>query len=144
MCKRRLVFAVAIFFSCACVNATPVGAQNLSPKTVQGSVTISAGGFRLDRRTGEFAQQLVVENKGATAIARPVYVTLAGLDARVSVRNANGSAAVPAAAPPTFTAAGRDGTSLQPGERTVLILRFRAPEAVPLAYRPQLSLSPPR
>jgi hypothetical protein len=143
MRKRHLVFAVAIFFSCACVNATPVGAQNRSEETVRGSVTISAGGFRLDRRTGEFAQQLVVENKGTTVVARPVYVTLTGLDARVSVRNANGNATVPAAAP-TFMAAGRDGSSLQPGERTALILRFRTPEGVPLAYRPQLSLSPPR
>jgi hypothetical protein len=143
MCKRHLIFSVVIFFLFAGVNATPVGAQNLSPETVQGSVTISAGGFRLDRRTGEFAQQLVVENKGATVIARPVYVTLAGLDARVSVRNANGNATVPAAVP-TFMAAGRDGSSLQPGERTVLILRFRTPEGVPLAYRPQLLLSPPR
>lgn len=141
MSRRIIKFCAATVFALLVTTTAPAHAQGPVQDSA-GSVKVSASGFRLDRRTGEFAQRVVVENKGAAPVAKPLYV-LEGLDTRVSVKATSKHAAVPGAVP-TFAAGGRDGATLQPGERTEMVMRFRAAaEGVSLAYKPRISTPGP-
>jgi hypothetical protein len=68
---------------------------------VSAQVKVTRGGFRLNRATGRYVQQVTLKNIGASAIAGPVSLVLDSLSATASLYNKTGvtAATTPAGSP---------------------------------------------
>ena len=90
-------------------------------------IRIDAGGLRADLRTGEQVQAVTLTNIGTRDIAGRVALVLDGLPPGVRV------------AGPAADGRGRALISgLKAGESRTLVLRFSAPSAADIRYRPRL------
>jgi hypothetical protein len=117
--------------------ASNVTAQASVTRTAQVSVT--RGGFRLNRATGHFVQTLRLENTGATSLQSPVSLTLDGLSGNAALYNQSGttSCAPPLGSPYLNVNVGADN-ALTPGEVTTVNLEFDNPTHQGITYTPRV------
>jgi hypothetical protein len=106
---------------------------------VPDNVTVTRGGFVLDRRTGFFTQQVTVTNNSTVAVAGPVALALDGLSANATLNGALGftSTAAPAGSPLASVNVGSDNL-LTPGESVTVTLQFANPTRAAITYTPRV------
>ncbi|MGB8169098.1 MAG: alkaline phosphatase D family protein [Chthoniobacteraceae bacterium] len=98
-------------------------------------VTVTRGGFVLDRRTGRFVQSVTVRNAGTTAITSPLSLVLDSLSVNASLDGAAGTTAnlAPLGSPYVFVPVGSDN-ALTPGESVTIVLNFVNPTRGAITY----------
>jgi len=98
---------------------------------------VQYSGFRFDRATNRFLQNLTLSNAGAEAITGPFYVALANLPAGTEL--ANRSSATNCALPASRPALRLEGPLwLLPGQSTTATLQFAAASTAQIRYTAQL------
>ena len=105
-------------------------AVTVAPVDVSTSVKMTQQGATLNRATGKYVGGVTVTNTGATALAGPLWLTLNGLTAGVTLDGAagtNGGAPYVAVAGP-----------LNPGATVNVPLTFTNPARAVIAYAPAL------
>jgi pimeloyl-ACP methyl ester carboxylesterase len=101
-------------------------ANPLPPSSVGNAVQISASGFRLDRATGLYLQDLKLSNSSGRALAGPLYLLVRGLTPGVALVSKSGlsEAVTPVGSPYILLALPDEGLSLPAGAQLQLTLRF--------------------
>jgi len=110
-------------------------AQPPAPQDVTAAFAIERGGFRLDRNSGFFVQQITVRNISALPVPGSAYLLIQGLAPGVSLVNRDGvsSTAVPGS-PYLVLPVSADGRSLLPGASSTLTLHFLNPARTSIGY----------
>ncbi len=123
-------------FSTVIVTETP-GAP-LPPEPVSDQLEVRGSGFRLNRNSGFFVQQLTVSNPGEVPVRGPFHLLFSELNPEISLvnRDAVSQHLQPPGEPFISLVTGADGVSLQPGESLTLTLEFLNPLRVPIRYVP--------
>jgi hypothetical protein len=102
-------------------------------------VTISRSGFRLDRQTGFFVQDVTVTNPQSLPIVAPLYLVLSGLPSGVTPVNLRGrSKSYIPGSPYTRLQPTGTGEFLAPGESLKLQIQFLNPSRVSITYIPKV------
>ena len=106
--------------------------------TTPANVTVTRGGFVLDRRTGYFTQQVTLTNTGATPVAGSVALALDGLSANATLATSLGGtfATSPSGSPIALVNVGADNI-LSPGESATVTLQFTNPTRAAITYTPR-------
>ncbi len=109
-----------------------------STAAVAANVTITRGGFVLDRRTNRFVQQVTIRNTGATPVSGAVAIALDGLSGNATLATAAGvtSTLTPAGSPLALVNVGADN-ALTPGETATVTLEFNNPTRAAITYTPR-------
>ncbi len=111
-------------------------ADPLPPADLTPQVTISRSGFRLDRNSGFFVQDLTITNTSAVPLPASLYLVLSGLTSGVTLVNKSG---LTEALPPvgssflTLSLPG-EGLSMPPGSSAHFTLQFLNPSRNPINY----------
>jgi hypothetical protein len=110
---------------------------------VTSKVTITRSGFRLDRQTGFFVQDVSVTNSQALPIESPLYLVLSGLPSGVVPVNLRGRSRnfIPGSPYAVLQTTVGIAPPLAPGESTKLQLQFLNPSRVPITYVPKVIFS---
>jgi hypothetical protein len=105
-------------------------------------VTITRSGFRLDRQTGFFVQDVTVTNSQSLPVVAPLYLMLSGLPSGVVPVNLRGRSKnfIPGSPYARLQTAGT-GKSLAPGESLKLQIQFLNPGRVSITYVPKVIFS---
>ncbi len=101
--------------------------------SVPTGVTVTRGGFVLDRRTGNFLQLVTLTNTGATPVSGTVAIALDSLSANATLTSAAGATASPLA----LVNVGADNI-LSPGESATVTLQFNNPTRAAITYTPRV------
>jgi hypothetical protein len=104
-------------------------------------VSVSRGGFRLNRTTKRYVQQVTIKNTGTEYVNGPIALGLDGLSANASLTNMNNSCGLPAV-PNININLGADNV-LSPGETVSVVLEFSNSTNKPIAYTPRMLLMAP-
>lgn len=101
-------------------------ASPLPPSSVASAVKFERSGFRLDRATGLYLQDLIVTNTSGRSLAGPLYVVVRGLPAGVALISKSGLTEVvtPIGSPYLLMPLPADGLSLPAGAQQRFTLRF--------------------
>lgn len=105
------------------------------PKDVTAALTVRFGGFRPDRNSGFFVQEVRVTNPGQVPVPGPLVAVVSGISEAVFLVNYNGETEI--AEPlgtPFLRLALADGLTLQPAEQQSIKLQFLNPSRVTVAY----------
>ncbi len=108
------------------------------------SVTINAGGFRIDPETGEVVQRLLIQNTSPFPLSGPLVLLVTDLPQNVLVSNAPTTKTILPAGTPyvdvevPLDSAGRRHWFMLPGLTTTATLVFRNPQGIPITYTPRL------
>lgn len=96
------------------------------------NVTVAAGGFIRDRRTGYYTQQVRLTNNNAGSLAGPFYLVVDGLSANATVVGSSGLtvAYAPLNSPYVLV----PGNSLAPGSTVTVTLQFGNPSNAGITY----------
>ena len=107
--------------------------------SVPASVTVTRGGFVLDRRTGRFVQQVTLKNVGATTVSGSVAIALDSLSSNATLATSAGSTAAtsPTGSPLAVVNVGGDN-ALTPGESATVTLEFTNPTRAAITYTPRV------
>lgn len=104
-----------------------------APLTVS-PLTVTRGGFVLNRRTNRMTQQVTLKNVSADAVAGPIYLVLEELSANTTLANATGTTG---GNPYVVVSAG----NLAPGASVAVSLQFTVPAAGGITYSPRPATS---
>lgn len=97
-------------------------------------VSISRGGFLLNRRTNEVTQQVTLKNVSSQTVTGPILLVLDSLSGNTTLLNATGNTGgSPYLALP--------GGFLAPGASVTLTLQFANPASGAITYNPRLAFS---
>ncbi|HRQ64116.1 MAG TPA: alpha/beta fold hydrolase [Xanthomonadaceae bacterium] len=112
------------------------GRQSLPPADVSTELHVGASGFRLDRNSGFFVQQLRITNRGQLPVPGPLYAVVGGLPAGVELITKAGVTPTlsPIGSPYLSMELATDGLTLHPGESVDILLRFLNPDRVGIQY----------
>jgi pimeloyl-ACP methyl ester carboxylesterase len=110
----------------------------LAPQDLTASLQITRSGFRVDRNTGAFVQTIQFTNSQAVPIIGPLYFTITGLAAGVSLINSGLTKSIPPPGSPYFGLSTPDGITLQPGASLSLTLQFLDPSRARIDYTPKV------
>ncbi len=99
------------------------------------NVTVTRGGFVLDRRTGTFTQQLTLTNTGTTTVSGTVAIALDSLSTNATLATSAGvtAATAPTGSPLAVVNVGSDSV-LTPGETATVVLQFSNPTRAAITY----------
>jgi hypothetical protein len=102
---------------------------------VPANVTVTRGGFVLDRRTGFFVQQITLKNTGTTPVSGQIALALDSLSANATLASAVGvtAATAPVGSPLALVNVGVDNV-LSPSESATVILQFTNPTRAGITY----------
>lgn len=108
---------------------------DLTAEDRSSSVSVTRGGFRLNRGTGRFVQQVILTNVSAGNIPASVSLVLDGLSANATLYNPAGTTGctAPAGSPFVTVNVGAD-LMLTPGEQTSVTLEFVNPTLAGITY----------
>ena len=97
-------------------------------------VAITTSGFVRDRRTGQYAQQVTIQNATSAALTGPVDLVLDNLSANATLVNATGAVANnPPDGSPYITVPGTSG-GLPVGGSATVTLQFTNPSNTGITY----------
>lgn len=137
----QLLIVCGLVFSST---TTFANASNSSSNTdVSELLRIEKSGFRKDFITGEIVHVLSITNISTNEIRGPLELEFRDLHSKVSVVD---SMIKKAAANNKLTSKrllillAEETDALKPGETEKLIIRFRAPEGLPVSYTPIISI----
>ncbi len=110
--------------------------QPLPPSDVTSEVAVRAGGYRLNRNTGFFTQEVVVANQGAIPLFGQLHAVIEGMDDAVRVVNASGvTREFPATGLPfSNVELATDGLHFYPGDSSWIRFDFLNPDLASIAY----------
>lgn len=119
----------------AMVEVTQDG-EALPAESVIEALQIQRSGFRLDRRTGFFVQQVRLANEGDIPMPGPLYMVLGGLPGNVELINKDGTtqSLAPLGSPYLRVPLSDDGLTVQPGQTVNLLLQFLNPDRRRINY----------
>ncbi len=111
--------------------------QPLPPANVSEQLDVQFSGFRLNRNTGFFVQQVEITNNGNLPVVGPLYAVLSGLPEQVRLINNSGRTRTlqPVDSPYFSLFLATDGLTLGPGESVHLQLEFLNPDRVGIDYQ---------
>jgi hypothetical protein len=109
--------------------ATPPCAANVTK-----DVTLTRGGFLLNRATGQFVESVTLTNSGRSAISGPVSLVAGSLSAGATLANASGVATCADAGSPFFSVPLGAANSLAPGASESFTLSFSDPTRAAISY----------
>jgi pimeloyl-ACP methyl ester carboxylesterase len=111
-------------------------ANPLPPSSVASQLQFTASGFRLDRSTGFYVQELTVINNSTTTLVAPLYLVLKNLPAGVALVSKSGLTGVvaPLGSPYLVMPLPGDGLSLPPAGTVKFTLKFLNPDRVSISY----------
>jgi hypothetical protein len=96
-------------------------------------ITVTRGGFRLNRLTGRYVQQVTLTNTGVSAVTGPVSLVLSGLSANATL--VNQTDVTRNIAPLNEAYVDVPGVSgLAAGQSTSVVLEFANPAGQPILY----------
>ncbi len=99
-------------------------------------VTITRLGYRFNRATGRYLQEVDVLNSGDTLIPAPISLVLDSLSTNAALFNKTGmTVCAPPLGSPFINATIAPGDSLNPGQRILLVLEFTNPPATSINYQ---------
>lgn len=100
----------------------------------QNNLTVTRGGFALNRRDGLYVQQITLTNNTGGPLQGPFHLVVDGLSANATLTNASGTTSVytPLAAP--FTTSESKATTLAPGASAKVTLSFSNPSNAVITY----------
>lgn len=110
-------------------------AQSDASASVPANVSVTRGGFVLDRRTNLFVQQITLKNTGATPVSGSVALALDDLSSNATLANAAGTTATtsPSGSPLLSVSVGPDNV-LSPDESATVTLQFTNPSRAGIIY----------
>ena len=110
---------------------------------LDGDVSVTRGGFRFNRTSGHFVQQVTIKNKGILAWNGPISLVLDNLSAGVSLDSLAGVTDLlpPAGSPYATVSVGADNI-LHPGQSASILLEFIDPLKTAITYTPRLLAGP--
>jgi len=116
-------------------------ASPLPPQDVTAQIDVQRSGFRLDRQTGFFVQNVVLTNSGSVPIAGPLFLVLPGLPSSVVLTSKSGltQSIAPAGSAFLRLVVGGDGLSIQPGQSISVLLQFLNANGAQISYTPKLT-----
>ena len=107
----------------------------LPPLDVTAQFSVKGGGFRLDRTSGFFVQNVVIASQQDVPVPGPLYLVVAGLPSGVNLVNQSGVTEEVQPGDPFITLPlSSDGLNVQPGESQTLTLRFLNPKRTNISY----------
>ncbi len=108
----------------------------LPPQDLSAEVASRSSGYRLNRNSGFFVQQLRLSNEGSVPLFGQLHAVVVGLDEDVRLVNRSGTTRqTPSPGLPFFNVAlETDGLHFYPGESDILHLDFLNPERVGIEY----------
>ena len=108
----------------------------LAPENLTAGVVVQRSGFRLDRTTGFFVQDLTLANVSGVPLMGPLYLVVSGLPSGVSLVNREGTTETISPAGSAFFRVPLSGSGLfmPPGANVPLQLRFLNPNRVNIDY----------
>jgi hypothetical protein len=114
--------------------------ETLPPESVADQIEIQGSGFRLNRNSGFFVQELVVVNRQPIPVRGPLLIRLNGLADGVSLVNRDTVTRhlEPIGEPVLQVDLDGDGITLQPGQTRTLTLQFLNPQRLPVRYTPMI------
>lgn len=107
---------------------------------VSAQVSVTRGGFRRNRATGRFQQEITLTNTGGSAVSGPVSLVLDGLTDGVTLFGATGMTA--ALAPFDSPYRNVTGGSLAAGQTLKVMLEFTNPANAAISYTPRVLAGP--
>lgn len=111
-------------------------ASPLAPADLTGQVTISRSGFRLDRVSGFFVQDLRITNTSTATLPASLYLVFSGLTPGVTLVNKSGltEALMPVGSSYLTIPLPGEGLSLPPGGSAQFTLQFLNPDRNAINY----------
>jgi hypothetical protein len=111
-------------------------ANPLAPADLTSHVTIAKSGFRLDRTSGFFVQDLTISNTSAATLPASLYLVFSGLTPGVTLVNKSGltEALLPVGSSYLTIPLPGEGLSLPPGGSAQFTLRFLNPNRNAINY----------
>lgn len=111
-------------------------ASPLAPADLTGQVTISRSGFRLDRVSGFFVQDLRITNTSTATLPASLYLVFSGLTPGVTLVNKSGltEALLPVGSSYLTIPLPGEGLSLPPGGSAQFTLQFLNPDRNAINY----------
>jgi len=109
--------------------ASPVCASDVSSQ-----VTVSRSGFRLNRATNQFVQQVTLTNSTGGPISGPMQLVIENLSSDATLANGSGVSACVAPGSPVVNVSLGSGNSLAAGASVILTLSFSDPSLGGITY----------
>lgn len=106
------------------------GLATLAPWLNSRDITVTRGGYTLNRRTNRVVQQVTLKNVSGISIPGPIYLVLEDLSSNASLLNATGLAAKAPAGRPYLTIVG----GLVAGASKTITLEFAVPTSGGVTY----------
>ncbi len=101
------------------------------------AASFTASGFRFDRNTNQFIQDIDITNRTAQAIPGPVSVMVAGLSSNATLANPFALSTCNSPGTPVVDAGICPNGVLAPNQTVRVTLRFNNPTRTPISYTPQ-------
>lgn len=122
----------------ASVIVTESTGETLPPEPLSDQVEVRGSGFRLNRNTGFFVQELSIANPQPFPVRGPFLIRLSELTSGISLVNRDTVTRhlEPIGEPVIQVELDGDGVTLQPGQTRILTLQFLNPERLPVRYTP--------
>jgi hypothetical protein len=100
------------------------------------NLLIRPGGFRLDRITNQFLQDVQITNQSGTPIPGPLSLVVQALSANAALVGPSGQTTCPPAGAPYVDLGVCPNGALNPGQTITTTLRFHNPPRLPITYVP--------
>jgi hypothetical protein len=101
------------------------------------AASFTASGFRFDRNTNQFIQDIDITNRTTVAIPGPVSVMVAGLSSNASLATPYAISTCNSPGTPVVDAGNCPNGVLAPNQTVRVTLRFNNPTRTPISYTPQ-------
>ena len=110
---------------------------------VSGHVSVTRGGYRFNRATGQFVQLVTLKNQSTTGVTGPVSLVVDNLSINASLVNGTGTTSnlPPIGSPYVNANLGVSGV-LMPGQSVTLTLEFNNPSMMGITYTTRILAGP--
>jgi hypothetical protein len=119
--------------------AHPLAAQDLSAQ-----LTVTRFGFRVDRNTGLFDQNVEITDALSIPVVGPLYLVVPNLPSAINMVNSGSTQNITPVGSPYIKLALPDGIVLQPGTTITRTLQFLNPSRLRITYAPKIFRTPRR
>ena len=117
-----------------CVVTNPMGSTTSGAARLTVPLSVTRGGYLLNRRTNQITQQVTLKNVSAQTLTGPIHLVLDSLSSNTTLVNATGTTS---GGSPYLASAG----NLAPGASVVLVLTFTNPSSGGITYSPRTPFS---
>lgn len=119
-------------------NAVPFTVNSACATNVSAQIAVVRGGFRYNRITRRYVQQVTLTNTGGTSIAGPLVLVLDGLSSGATLENRTGNTSCATPVSPYIAANIGVDNAFGPGEAATASLEFSNPANTAINYTTRL------